>query len=45
MQWLTVTGYAFYSFWNYKFCALMALSTLISYVAGLGFSAADPGEG
>jgi D-alanyl-lipoteichoic acid acyltransferase DltB (MBOAT superfamily) len=27
----------FYSFWNYKFCALMALSTGVSYVAGLGF--------
>jgi alginate O-acetyltransferase complex protein AlgI len=35
--WLTVTGYVFYSFWNYKFCALMALSTAISYFAGLGF--------
>jgi alginate O-acetyltransferase complex protein AlgI len=33
--WLTVTGYAFYSFWDYRFCALMALSTLISYTAGL----------
>jgi alginate O-acetyltransferase complex protein AlgI len=35
--WLTITGYVFYSFWNYKFCALMALSTAISYLAGLGF--------
>src|SRR5437868_633433 len=34
--WLTVTGYVFYGFWNYKFCALMAFSTLVSYVAGLG---------
>ena len=34
--WLTMTGYVFYSFWNYKFCALMASSTLISYLAGLG---------
>ena len=34
--WLTLTGYIFYSFWNYKFCALMALSTLVSYFAGLG---------
>ena len=33
--WMTVTGYVFYSFWNYKFCAVMALSTLISYIAGL----------
>jgi alginate O-acetyltransferase complex protein AlgI len=35
--WLTVSGYAFYSFWNYKFCLLMALSTTVSYFAGLGF--------
>jgi alginate O-acetyltransferase complex protein AlgI len=34
--WLTLTGYVFYSFWNYKFCALMLFSTLVSYVAGLG---------
>ena len=34
--WLTVTGYIFYSFWNYKFCALMAFSTLVAYSAGLG---------
>jgi D-alanyl-lipoteichoic acid acyltransferase DltB (MBOAT superfamily) len=33
--WLTITGYVFYGFWNYKFCALMAFSTLVSYVAGL----------
>ena len=35
--WLTITGYIFYSFWNYKFCAIMAFSTLVSYLAGLGF--------
>ena len=35
--WLTITGYLFYSLWNYKFCALMALSTAVSYMAGLGF--------
>ncbi len=35
--WLTITGYVFYSFWNWKFCALMALSTAVSYLAGLGF--------
>src|SRR5262245_45685742 len=34
--WLAVTGYVFYSFWNYKFCALMLASTLVSYLAGLG---------
>ena len=35
--WLTITGYIVYSFWNYKFCALMALSTAVSYFAGLAF--------
>lgn len=35
--WLTVSGYIFYSFWNYKFCFLMMLSTAVSYFAGLGF--------
>ena len=35
--WLTVSGYVFYAFWNYKFCALMAFSTAVSYFAGLGF--------
>lgn len=34
--WLTGTGYVFYSFWNYRFCALLAFSTLVSYLAGLG---------
>jgi alginate O-acetyltransferase complex protein AlgI len=34
--WLTLTGYVFYGFWDYRFCALMAASTLISFVAGLG---------
>jgi alginate O-acetyltransferase complex protein AlgI len=43
--WLTLTGYVFYSFWNYKFCALLAFSTLISYLAGLGLLRwADPGR-
>jgi len=34
--WLTLTSYIFYGMWNYKFCGLMALSTLVSYCAGLG---------
>lgn len=40
-MWLTLTGYAFYSFWDYRFCALMAFSTLVSYLAGLGLRAWD----
>jgi alginate O-acetyltransferase complex protein AlgI len=43
--WLTITGYVFYSFWNPKFCSLMALSTVVSYAAGLGFLRwKDPGK-
>lgn len=34
--WLTVASYVFYGYWNYKFCFVMAFSTGISYVAGLG---------
>ena len=33
---LAISGYVFYSFWNYKFCALMFFSTVVSYLAGLG---------
>jgi alginate O-acetyltransferase complex protein AlgI len=35
--WLAVTGYVFYGYWNPKFCLLMAFSTIVSYLAGLGF--------
>lgn len=41
--WLTVASYIFYGTWNYKFCALMAFSTAVSYFAGVGMlGAADP---
>src|SRR5438105_10629838 len=33
---LAISGYVFYAFWNYKFCALMLFSTGVSYLAGLG---------
>jgi alginate O-acetyltransferase complex protein AlgI len=35
-RWLTLTGYVFYGWWDPRFCLLMAFSTLVSYVAGLG---------
>src|SRR5262245_61431947 len=35
--WLTITGYVFYGYWNPKFTLLMAFSTIVSYLAGLGF--------
>src|ERR1051325_3930243 len=34
--WLTITGYVFYGYWDARFCLLMAFSTLVSFVAGLG---------
>ncbi len=34
--WLTATGYVFYGYWNPRFCLLMAFSTLVSFLAGLG---------
>ncbi|HEY0930675.1 MAG TPA: MBOAT family O-acyltransferase [Gemmatimonas sp.] len=34
--WLTITGYVFYGWWDPRFCLLMAFSTLVSYLAGLG---------
>jgi alginate O-acetyltransferase complex protein AlgI len=41
--WLTVASYIFYGTWNYKFCALMAFSTAVSYFAGLGMlGTSDP---
>jgi alginate O-acetyltransferase complex protein AlgI len=39
--WLTLTGYVFYACWNYRFCALMAFSTLVSYAAGRALEATD----
>lgn len=39
--WLTVTGYVFYGFWNYRFCALMAFSTLVSYSSGRALAVTD----
>jgi alginate O-acetyltransferase complex protein AlgI len=35
--WLTISGYVFYGYWNPRFCLLMAFSTLVSFLAGLGF--------
>ena len=35
--WLAVTGYIFYGYWDPRFCLLMAFSTAVSYLAGLGF--------
>lgn len=36
--WLAVTGYVFYGYWDPRFCFLMAFSTAVSFVAGLGLA-------
>lgn len=33
------SGYVFYSFWDWRFCGLMALSTLVAFLAGVGLTA------
>lgn len=35
--WLTITGYVFYGYWDPRFTLLMAFSTVVSFLAGLGF--------
>ena len=35
--WLAITGYVFYGYWDPRFCLLMAFSTAVSYLSGLGF--------
>lgn len=35
--WLALTGYVFYGYWDARFCLLMLFSTVVSYMAGLGF--------
>jgi alginate O-acetyltransferase complex protein AlgI len=32
---LTISGYVFYGWWNWKFCGLLALSSLVSFGAAL----------
>lgn len=34
--WLVLTGYVFYGYWKPSFCLVMAFSTLVSFLAGLG---------
>lgn len=34
MVFLTVMSYVFYGWWDYRFCALMFISTILDYVAG-----------
>ncbi len=43
--WLTVTGYIFYGWWDWRFCFLMLTSTVVSFGAGRVLAAwSDPGR-
>jgi alginate O-acetyltransferase complex protein AlgI len=35
--WLAASGYVFYGYWKPAYCFLIAFSTLVSYLAGIGF--------
>ncbi len=37
---LVLASYAFYAWWDYRFCALLAFSTLVDYAVGLGLGRA-----
>jgi alginate O-acetyltransferase complex protein AlgI len=33
--WLTISGYVFYGYWDYRFCGLMLFSTVVSFFAAI----------
>ncbi len=35
---LLVAGYIFYAWWDYRYCSLMLISTLVDYICGIGCS-------
>ena len=42
---LTIASYAFYAFWDWRFCSLLLLSSATSFVAGLAIERTDvPGR-
>lgn len=40
LYFLTVVSYIFYGWWDYRFCGLMLLTTVINYVSALGVARA-----
>jgi alginate O-acetyltransferase complex protein AlgI len=42
---LTLASYLFYGWWDYRFCGLMLVSTVIDYAAGQGISRAQTQRG
>lgn len=45
MVFLTLMSYVFYGWWDYRFCALMLISTLIDYWVGIGLTRAETKPG
>ena len=45
LPFLTLASYIFYGWWDYRFCSLMLLTTMIDYVAGLGIDRAKTPAG
>jgi len=41
LGWLTLLSYFFYGWWDWRFCSLMLISTLIDYQAGKHIGASD----
>ncbi len=42
---LTLASYLFYGWWDYRFCSLMLISTVIDYIAGQGIGRAQTARG
>ena len=40
---ILLASYAFYSWWDYRYCALMAASSVIDYAAGLALARSNVG--
>jgi len=38
---LTLSSYLFYGWWDFRFCSLMAISTVIDYIAGRNIGASE----
>ena len=41
MTFLVLASYFFYGWWDWRFCGLLALSTVVDYLIGLGLGASD----
>ena len=42
---LTIAGYVFYGYWDYRFCALMMTTTVLDFFLGLAIGTAKTQHG